>query len=96
MINLRKYKYVVIADGNTEKYKPNVIACETLYDAQQAFEQGIKKNLNPHIIEIDEYLSNSVLDRYADHGEMPESVNQAYEDRQSAVKSLYEKIKNGI
>jgi hypothetical protein len=96
MINLRKYKYVVIADGTIDKFKPNVIACENLNDAQEAFKQAIEKNLDPHIREMAHYLSDSVLDRYNDPGEPTGAWAKDYEERKTTIKSLYDKLKNGV
>lgn len=94
MINLRKYKYVVITDGTIDKYKPNVIACENINDAQEAFKQAIEKKLEPHLLEMSHYLEDSVLDRYNDPGEPTGEWAKKYEDRQTTIKSLYDKIKS--
>jgi hypothetical protein len=89
MINLRKYKYVVIADGTGEKEKANVIACEDLHQAQDAFTQAMEKQLDPMILEMTNYIEDSLCDRYGYPGELPEAMSKKLQDRNDVAKSMF-------
>jgi hypothetical protein len=89
MINLRKYKYVVIADGTGEKEKANVIACEDLHQAQDAFTQAMEQELDPMILEMTNYIEDSLCDRYGYPGELPEAMCKNLQDKNDVVKSMF-------
>ena len=94
MINLRKYKYVVIADGEIETEKANVIACEDLYQAQDAFKQAIEKQLDPMMFEMSKYIEDSLCDRYAYPGELAQAWGMTKQDKTDVIKDLVNKIKS--
>jgi hypothetical protein len=93
MINLRKFKYVVIADGKTNKEEANVIACTHIYEAQDAYKQALEQHLEPQIQEMDVYLEGSLLDRYVYHGEPTEEFENELAQRAIDIKSIFDKIK---
>jgi hypothetical protein len=65
-------KYVVITDGTSTRYEANVIACSNIYEAQQAYKEAMERGLDPSMMEMDTYIDNSILDRYAGEQEPTE------------------------
>ena len=97
MINLRKMKYIIITDGVKDKEDINVVACDSIYEAQNVFKQGLEKGLEPALFEMDEFIKNWVVqDRFVNHGEPTEE--HAEEMRQGRIKlnNILNKIKESL